>query len=273
MLLCLGGTSTWRCAQLICAIYYIFTPQAHRGLQSLATATVADVEEEVGSTGVVDAVVPCLKGIKRATVKTHEKYVGVMTILLLAVFAVLCWWASLLSMAFVCLIVFLVCTSYVSISGCFFHTLSEMDACNIIYTCFNYTRFPTRYHGRYDALTDLARMTFSCASPRIATATLRFVNTHTDWRVVRIKNRLMPQYDASPGGGYRDILVNAVYEPTGHIVEIQITLSAFLDIKKSGGHAVYKLARLLELNQRETTCFEGPPGSGTRSNHNQTQQN
>ena len=35
---------------------------------------------------------------------------------------------------------------------------------------------------------------------------------------------------------------------TGHIVEIQITLEALLVIKKGGGHAVYKLARLLELN-------------------------
>ena len=35
---------------------------------------------------------------------------------------------------------------------------------------------------------------------------------------------------------------------TGHIVEIQITLVALLVIKKGGGHAVYKLARSLELN-------------------------
>ena len=80
---CLPGAR--RCARLSCAIYYIFASQAHRGLQSLATATVADVEEEVGLTGVLDAVVPGLKGIQRATVKTHEKYVGVMTMLVLVV--------------------------------------------------------------------------------------------------------------------------------------------------------------------------------------------
>ena len=37
---------------------------------------------------------------------------------------------------------------------------------------------------------------------------------------------------------------------TGHIVEIQITLVALLAIKKGGGHAAYKLARLLELNAK-----------------------
>ena len=43
---------------------------------------------------------------------------------------------------------------------------------------------------------------------------------------------------------------------TGHIVEIQITLVALLAIKKGGGHAAYKLARLLELNAQVSFPYQ-----------------
>ena len=45
-----------------------------------------------------------------------------------------------------------------------------------------------------------------------------------------------------------DLGAHIVMKETGHVVEIQITFVALLMIKKGGGHAVYKLARLLELN-------------------------
>ena len=66
-------------------------------------------------------------------------------------------------------------------------------------------------------------------------------------RVLRIKNRLNPAFDASLTGGYRDLLVNVHFPATNHIAEIQITLTGLLDVKKSGGHTMYKAARLLDL--------------------------
>jgi len=105
----------------------------------------------------------------------------------------------------------------------------------------------------YDQLTDLARMTFNCPTMGVALSVLKFLDGHAHFEIVRIKNRLMRAYDASPTGGYRDMLVNARFQRNKHVVEIQITLSPLLDIKMHGGHAVYKLARLLELNAQETT--------------------
>jgi hypothetical protein len=120
-----------------------------------------------------------------------------------------------------------------------------------------------KYSGLYKLLTDLARMTYECKTLAAALAVLRLLQAHEEWDIVRVKNRLMLAYDASPTGGDRDMLLNAVHKKTGHIVEMQITLSALLKIKTGGGYAVYKLARLLELNAAETTQFAGEPGERT----------
>ena len=53
------------------------------------------------------------------------------------------------------------------------------------------------------------------------------------------------------------MLLNVRDQTSGHIAEIQITFRSFFTIKSGGGHAVYKLARLLELNDEETTYFMG----------------
>ena len=120
-----------------------------------------------------------------------------------------------------------------------------------------------KYGGDYSCLTDLARMTFECANIAVALAVLTFIHEHRDWTIIRIKNRLDQAYDASPTGGYRDMLINAIHRDHRHYVEIQVTLASLLAIKKSGGHAVYKLARLLELNERTTTVFNGQPTEQT----------
>ena len=44
---------------------------------------------------------------------------------------------------------------------------------------------------------------------------------------------------------------------TGHIAEVQITLVPLMQIKSSGGHAAYQLARLLALNDRQIYRHEG----------------
>ena len=114
-----------------------------------------------------------------------------------------------------------------------------------------------KYGGCFSCLTDLARMTFICENVVNVIAVLKFIHGHAQWTIIRIKNRLHRQHDASATGGYRDMLLNVQDNTSGHIAEIQITFRRFFTIKSGGGHAVYKLARLLELNDEETTYFMG----------------
>jgi len=64
--------------------------------------------------------------------------------------------------------------------------------------------------------------------------------------VVRVKNRFAKDYDATLSMGYRDLLVNVLYEHTAYklkvICEIQFHLQGFLDIKKKQ-HKLYKIIR------------------------------
>ena len=92
-----------------------------------------------------------------------------------------------------------------------------------------------KYAGDYSRLTDLARMTFECATISTALAILNFIRDHIDWTITRVKNRLDLAYDPSSTGGYRDMLINAVHKDLHHYVEIQVTLKCLLTIKKNGG--------------------------------------
>ena len=76
-------------------------------------------------------------------------------------------------------------------------------------------------------------------------------------KVVLVKERLMPEVDATGTGGYRDMLINCRVKSTGHVVEIQITLRDLLRIKNSGGYTEYKLARALDLNEKSTYTYVG----------------
>lgn len=65
--------------------------------------------------------------------------------------------------------------------------------------------------------------------------------------LVRAKDRLSPAYDASKlTGGYRDILLNLSFSP-GHIVELQLHIGSFLDVKNRRGHQVYEEARSIHM--------------------------
>ena len=119
------------------------------------------------------------------------------------------------------------------------------------------TKTMERYHGSYERLTDIARMTFVCEDVAATIKVLTSIHTHPSWTIIRIKNRLLRAHDAASTGGYRDMLMNVRDKTSGHIAEIQITFRSFYAIKSHGGHAVYKLARLLELNEDNTTVFFG----------------
>ena len=79
-----------------------------------------------------------------------------------------------------------------------------------------------KYKGKYCQLTDLARMTFNCPTAELALAVLRLLHADVRWTLVRVKDRLVPFYDAHATGGYRDMLVNARDNKNNHIVEMQV---------------------------------------------------
>ena len=114
-----------------------------------------------------------------------------------------------------------------------------------------------KYGGRFDSLTDIARMMFICEDVTTMITVLTFIHDNAQWTIIRIKDRLHRYHDPEATGGYRDMLLNVRDQTSGHIAEIQITFRSFFTIKSGGGHAVYKLARLLELNEEETTYFMG----------------
>ena len=117
-----------------------------------------------------------------------------------------------------------------------------------------------KYHGCYDELTDLARFTIECLTFSDVRKSLELINRSKAVELLRIKHRLCFEYDASPTGGYRDMLINVREVNTGHICEVQLTLKPLLEIKKGrggGGHEAYKLARQLQLNEKASYYYEG----------------
>ena len=114
-----------------------------------------------------------------------------------------------------------------------------------------------KYDGDFAQVCDIARMTFECDDFDAATRTLKAVHADREIEVVLCKDRLRAEFNARETGGYRDALLNARELRTGHIVEVQITLSSLLEIKTRGGHAQYKLVRALELNDAATYTHEG----------------
>ncbi len=79
-------------------------------------------------------------------------------------------------------------------------------------------------------------------------------------QVVRIKNRLTPNYDAAQSAGYRDVAINLRLTTlearrlgvASHVCEVQIILKAFADLKvpllsNRQRYAVF-LTRVLALN-------------------------
>jgi hypothetical protein len=92
-------------------------------------------------------------------------------------------------------------------------------------------------------------------------AVLKMLRLHKGFAVLLIKNRLMLAFDASVSGGYRDLLLNLRCLATGHIVELQITLKGLIEVKASGGHASYAIARVHGLFERGTYRYEGALGA------------
>ena len=101
-----------------------------------------------------------------------------------------------------------------------------------------------KYECRFDMLTDIARATVVCEDEDKLKTILTKLETavaNNEARIFRIKFRLDEGYDAMEAGGYRDILVNMAFPPRDmlvdnwHIVELQLNLKKFVEIKDGGG--------------------------------------
>ena len=88
-------------------------------------------------------------------------------------------------------------------------------------------------------LVDVCRQCIVFREGRDLVKCLRAIRDDPDAVVVRVKNRLDPDYAARESGGYRDVLVNVRLETAeteelcaaGHVCEVQLLLQPFAEIK------------------------------------------
>ena len=122
-----------------------------------------------------------------------------------------------------------------------------------------YTKTLEKYGGDFTRVTDIARGTINCASLMVLLHVLRELRLDQTFELVRIKNRIMLEYDADEAGGYRDMLINLVDRSNGHIVELQLTLAPLYEVKLhgQGGHVAYEVARMLSLFDKSVNEHNG----------------
>ena len=117
-----------------------------------------------------------------------------------------------------------------------------------------------KYKGMVDQVTDMARGTVVCKGAKELLRVVEFLKAEVEKGnvvVVRIKNRVAADFDAMDAGGYRDVLLNIAFKEGGHLVELQLNLEAFVEIKGSGGHAAYSTGRMLQAFERNVYSFIG----------------
>eukprot|EP00039_Didymoeca_costata_P033098 m.40711 g.40711 ORF g.40711 m.40711 type:complete len:903 (-) comp9698_c0_seq1:102-2810(-) len=122
-----------------------------------------------------------------------------------------------------------------------------------------------KYHGEFDRLCDIARLTIIVQSFSDLFTVLSEMTSHKRklLKITRVKNRLDPVYDATLSGYYRDLLINVTVPCTSegdafeHIAEIQITLASLVDVKRSGGHGGYSVLRNFGLDDASTATHFG----------------
>jgi len=103
------------------------------------------------------------------------------------------------------------------------------------------------YHGDVSRLVDICRQSIYFDRVQDVQTCLQLMATQDQVKIVRIKNRLDTAYRSTASGGYRDLCINLriVTEETEavgvdhHIVEVQLLLKAFADLKHEDGHRRY----------------------------------
>jgi len=110
---------------------------------------------------------------------------------------------------------------------------------------------------------DIARTTCEFPSFALITAFITEIAAGADFKVVRIKNRLDEEFDASLSCGYRDVLISVLIGLPGgrfHVSEIQATLAGLLSVKRNGGHGGYNVDRAWGGDGRAATEHVGTCG-------------
>jgi len=101
------------------------------------------------------------------------------------------------------------------------------------------------YNNKVSRLVDMVRQNVICDNVSDMVACLEAIQNDNDVRIVRIKNRLADDYQASKhSAGYRDVAVNVVVVTTetlrlglaGHVCEVQLILRPFHEFKTEEGH-------------------------------------
>ncbi len=109
------------------------------------------------------------------------------------------------------------------------------------------------YAGDVSRLVDLCRQSIIFESPCDISTCLADIAADPAVSLVRIKNRLDPQYDAARSAGYRDVAINLrMVGPEArnlnldeHVCEVQLILKAFAELKSDSGHSRYVTFRNL----------------------------
>ncbi len=122
-----------------------------------------------------------------------------------------------------------------------------------------------KYECNFAMLTDLARITIVCDDEFTLKSVLLKLKAAVYEKITtinRIKFRLDEKYDAMEAGGYRDILINLFFPPqeekeSEHMVELQLNLKKFVQIKDGGGHASYAVGRMLQAFDAAAVTYTG----------------
>ena len=91
---------------------------------------------------------------------------------------------------------------------------------------------------------------------RDITACLTLISADPDVVILRIKNRLDPDYDAGLSGGYRDVNINLRFASPAtarlgigtHVCEVQLMLLGVAKLKSDEGHRNYVQGRNLRAD-------------------------
>lgn len=97
-------------------------------------------------------------------------------------------------------------------------------------------------------LVDLCRQSIVFDRAGEIASCLRAIQEDAEVQVLRIKNRLDPDYDSAQSAGYRDVLVNirlvtpesCALGVNAHVCELQLLLRHFAELKVRSQHTVSK---------------------------------
>ena len=105
-------------------------------------------------------------------------------------------------------------------------------------------------------LLDVCRQAIAFEGMQDMADCLNAIGSDPEVRIVRIKNRYTPGYDAAQSGGYRDVLLNLqictpealLFGVEAHVCELQLILWQFAALKTKDGHSHYVAVRNLRAD-------------------------